>query len=378
MVRPRVRIVVEEDKFLRLLPVIFDPATPDEHQQAIADFFALDEPDFAGWCRRLRERMPDIVPAEIVFATDQADLSDKLAEADGAIVESLVIGEAELAAAPRLAIVQKFGALTHNIDRDACARRGVAVETVRRRVNVAVAEQAFALMLALVKRLCELNGVVEEAALRNAGFDPRPYDRRYTGNSNYGRIRGLKTLQGSILGLVGLGEIGREIARRARAFEMEILYFQRRRVSPDDEAALGARYVALAELMERSDVISVQLPLNASTSGIIDRAALQRVKPGAVLVDVARADLVDRAALYEALDSGALGGFGIDAGYEEPAKPGEKLLTYPNVIAMPHTAVAARQYALADVEEMCLKLWRAIRARQMRGSGQGSPSRTAP
>jgi lactate dehydrogenase-like 2-hydroxyacid dehydrogenase len=358
-----VRIVVEQDKFLRLLPVIFDPATPAEHQRAIADFFAHDEPDFAGWCRRLRERMPGIVPAEIVFARDQADLRDKLAAADGVIVESLVIGEAELAVAPRLAIVQKFGALAHNIDREACARRGVVVETVRRRVNVAVAEQAFALMIALMKRICELNGVADEAGLRHAGFDPAPYDLRYTGNSNYGRIRGLRTLQGATLGLVGMGEIGREIASRARAFEMQILYFQRNPVSAAEEAELGARHVSLGELMEHSDAISVQLPLNASTSGIIDRAALQRAKPGAILVDVARAALIDRAALYEALDTKRLGGFGIDAGYEEPARPDEKLLTYPNVIYMPHTAVAARQNALADVEEMCLKLWRAISAR---------------
>lgn len=360
MANPRPRIVVEEDKFLRMLPVVFDPDTPADHQRAIADFFAHDEPDFAGWCRRVRQQIPGLFPAEIVFAKDQADLRDKLATAAGAVVESLTVGDAELAVAPALAIVQKFGRLTLNIDHAACARRGVVVDTVRRRVNVAVGEQAFAMVMALTKRLAELNGVVGEAALRQAGFDPTPYDRRYTGNSNYGRIRGLKTLQGATLGLVGLGEIGREIARWARAFEMEILYFQRRRVSPDEEAALGARHAGLAELMERSDVVSLQLPLNDSTRGLVDRAALERLKPGAILVNVARADLVDRAALYAALDSGRLGGFGLDAGYEEPARPDEKLLTYPNVIYTPHTAVAARQNALDDVEEMCVKLWRAI------------------
>ena len=361
------RIVIEEDKFLRMLPVIFDPETPAEHRRAIADFFAHDEPDFAGWCRRVRQQIPGLFPAEIAFARDQADLTEKLATADGVIVEGLVIGEAELAAAPRLAIVQKFGALVPNIDVEACARRGVAVDILRRRVNVAVAEQAFAMMIALVKRLCELNGLVEEAALRKAGFDLTPYDRRYTGNSNFARIPGLRTLRGATLGLVGLGEIGREIARRAQAFEMDILYFQRHRVAPMEEAALGARHASLAELMERAHVISIQLPLNASTRGLIDRSLLERIKPGAILVDVARAELVDRAALYDALESGRLGGFGVDAGYEEPARPGEKLLAYPNVVYLPHTAVASRQNALDDVEEMCLKLWRAISTRMPRG-----------
>lgn len=359
-----VRIVVEEDKFLRMLPVIFDPGTPEEHQRAIADFFACDEPDFAGWCRRVRQQIPGLFPAEIAFARDQADLKDKLATAAGVVVESLRIGDAELAAAPHLAIVQKFGGLVPNIDLEACARHGVAVDMLRRRVNVAVAEQAFALMIGLVKRLCELNGVVHEAAVRKAGFDLAPYDRRYTGNSNFARIPGLKTLRGATLGLIGLGEIGGELARRARAFEMDILYFQRHRLSPVEEAGLGARHASLAELMERSDVVSIQLPLNESTRGMIDRGLLQRLKPGAIFVDVARAELIERAALYEALDSGRLGGFGIDVGYEEPARADEKLLTYPNVIYLPHTAVASRQNALDDVEEMCLKLWRAITTKQ--------------
>lgn len=358
-----VRIVVEDDAILRIVPVILDPGTPEEHRCAVADFFAHDEPDFAGWCRGVRQRIPGLFPAEVVFAKDQHDLRARLAGAAGVIVESLAIGEAELALAPGLAIAQKFGSVAPNIDVEACARRGVAVETLRRRVNVAVAEQAFALMIALAKRLCELNGIVEETALRKAGFDPTPFDRRFTGNSNFARIRGLKTLKGSTLGLVGLGEIGREVARRAHAFEMEILYFQRNRVGALEEAALGARHVGLAELMERSDFVSIQLPLNAGTRGLVGREALQGIKPGAILVNAARAELIDRAALYEALDAGRLGGFGLDVGYEEPAKPGEKLLTYPNVLYLPHTAIAARQNGLDDMEEMCLKLWRAITAR---------------
>lgn len=357
------RILIEDDAFLHVVPAILDPAASAEHRRAVADFFAHDEPDFAGWCRRVRQQIPGLFPASIIFAEDQADLRAKLGDADGVIVESLRIGDEELAAAPRLAVVQKFGAIVGNVDVEACARRNVEVATLRRRVNVAVAEQAFAMMIALAKRICELNGIVEETALRAAGFDPSPYDRRYTGNSNFARISGLRTLSGSVLGLVGLGEIGREIARRAHAFEMEILYHQRHRISPIEEAALGARFASLPEVMEDSDVVSVQLPLNNGTRGLIDRKALQRLKPGAILVNAARAELIERDALMDALDSGRLGGCGLDVGYEEPARPGERLLSYPNVIYMPHTAVGARQNALADMEEMCFKMWRAIKAR---------------
>src|SRR5262252_11079884 len=126
------RIVIEEDHFLKILPVVLDPATPPAHQRAVAEFFAHDEPDFLGWCARLRERLPGLYPAHVVFAEEQADLVAKIADADAVVVESLTIDGAALAAARRLAVVQKFGTITANIDLSACAARGVAVETLRR------------------------------------------------------------------------------------------------------------------------------------------------------------------------------------------------------------------------------------------------------
>src|SRR5579885_1146238 len=148
-----IRVLVEEDAILRIVPVILDPETPEPHRRAIAAFFACDEPDFLGWCRRVQQRIPGLYPARVEMVRDQAELAAKLPEADAVIVESLAIGAAELARAPNLAMVQKFGINAANIDIAACAAAGVAVEVQRRRVNVAVAEQALALMLALAKRL---------------------------------------------------------------------------------------------------------------------------------------------------------------------------------------------------------------------------------
>jgi glyoxylate reductase len=356
------RIVIEEDHFLKIIPVVLDPATPPAHQRAVAEFFAHDVPDFLSWCARLRERLERLYPAEVVFAEDETELAGKIVDADAVIVESFTIDAALVARAPRLALVQKFGTLTGNIDLAACAARGIAVETVRRMVNVAVAEQAFALLLALAKRLCELNGVVEEKALRAAGYKVRPRQSRYIGYSNFAGIPGLETVHGATLGIIGFGEIGREVAHRARAFAMNILYFQRRPLAPALERELGVAYRPFDELLARSDYILVQLPLNLATRGIIDRAALARMKPGAMLIDVARAELIDHAALLEALDNGRLGGFGLDVGYAEPAEPGEPLLRYRgrNVILMPHTAVGGRENALHDVEALCLSLQRGI------------------
>jgi glyoxylate reductase len=356
------RIVIEEDHFLKIIPVVLDPATPSAHRRAVAEFFAHDVPDFPAWCTQLRERLEGLYPAEVVFAEDEDDLAGKIVDADAVIVESFVIDAALIARAPRLALVQKFGTLTGNIDLAACAARGIAVETSRRMVNVAVAEQAFALLLALAKRICELNGVVEERALRAAGYRVRPRQSRYIGYSNFAGIPGLKTVHGATLGIIGFGEIGREVAHRARAFAMNIVYFQRRPLAPVFEQDLGVSYLPLSELLAQSDYILVQLPLNLGTRGMIDRAAFARMKPGAMLIDVARAELIDRPALLEALDSGHLGGLGLDVGYSEPAEPGEPLLRYRgrNVILMPHTAVGGRENALHDVETLCLSLKRGI------------------
>ena len=183
------------------------------------------------------------------------------------------------------------------------------------------------------------------------------------GIRTFARIRGLKTLSGAVLGIVGLGEIGREVASRAAAFEMTVLYHQRHRASALEERLCGARYAALDEIMTTADYIVPALPLNASTRGIIGPAQLARVNPGAILVNVARAELVDHDALVAALAEGRLGGFALDVGYAEPTPPDEALLRFQdgNVILMPHTAVAERQNGLDDMEEMCLKLWRATR-----------------
>ena len=132
---------------------------------------------------------------------------------------------------------------------------------------------------------------------------------------------------------------------------------------PDEvELALGARYTGLDELMAQSDYIIVQLPLNESTQGIIGRKQLAAVKPGSILINTARAHLVDRDALLEALDSGRLAAVAMDVGYAEPWSPDDPLLKYRDgrVIAMPHTAVGDRRVGLSDLAEMCRNIWRII------------------
>ncbi len=356
------RILVESDHFLKILPVILDPRTTPEHRNAVADFFAHDVPDFLSWCESYRPKIANLYPSEIEFAADQAEFEAKLEGAEIAVVESFQVRREALERAKRLLIVQKFGAILSNIDVSACKERRVSVVSIARSVNAIVAEHAFALMIALSKRICELAGKVTAEDLGRIGYPVTPYDRRYIGGSNYARIPHLKTLYGATLGIVGLGEVGAELAKRANAFQMSVVYYQRNRLPTHDEMTLGARYTALNELMAASDYIVVQLPLNDSTRGIIGGAELRAAKPGAILVNTARAHLVDREPLLEALDSGRLAGAGFDVGYSEPAEPYEPLLKYKsgNVILMPHTAIGDRRHGLEDYEIMLRNLSRAL------------------
>lgn len=354
-------IVVEDDPFPRLIQVILDPRTPAARVAAFSDFFAHELPDFAGWCERLRARIPDLHPAEVRLVADEAALLAALPGARVAVVESLPMGGREIAAAGgALRIVQKYGAVTTNIDAAACARAGVRLLTLRRRANIACAEHALALMLALSRKIAETDGLVSVEQLRAAGYAPAQFDRTHVANANWARITGVRTLHGTQLGIVGLGEIGRELALRALALGMRIAYTQRRRLSAEEEKCYGAVYCALDELLAGSDCVSLNLPGSAATRGFIGARELGLMKRGALLVNVSRANLVDRAALLDALASGQLGGVGLDPPYDEPGRADDPLLKFPNAIVTPHLAAAPRYNALGDFEELLTGLAAAL------------------
>lgn len=359
-------MVVEFDHYLRILAVMLDPQAPEEHRRAVVDFFAHDIPDLTARCERFRREIPGLFPADVRFAANEEELAPLLPDADIVVIELLRLDAEAVARLKPNAIVLKFGALTSNIDVEACAGLRISVLTLPRKVNIAVAEHAFALMIALAREIARYNEVVTAEHWRGRGCPIRPYDQRYTGGSNYARIAGLRMLAGSTLGLIGMGEIGREVARRANAFGMSIVYHQRKRLSSADELNFGARYAELLELMGQSDFVIVQLPLNNSTREIIGRKQLEALKPGAMLINTARAALIDRNSLLWAVQSGRLGGLGMDVGYEEPWLADDPLLqqTDKNLILMPHTAIAQREYGFSDLEQLCRKIWLVLDSRR--------------
>jgi phosphoglycerate dehydrogenase-like enzyme len=178
--------------------------------------------------------------------------------------------------------------------------------------------------------------------------------------ANWARIGGMRSLNGSTIGIIGLGEIGREIALRAAAFGMRIAYFQRTRLPPKEEETLGVSYQPLDRLLALSDWVIPQLPGDLSTRHFIDAKRLALMKPDACLINVSRADVVERNALISALRSGHLGGFALDPPYEVPGRPDDELLAFDNVVLTPHMAGSPRSNGLRDIEDLITGLAQAV------------------
>ncbi len=349
-------LVVQNDHIIRALQVILDPDCPRERVDAFADYYSVDMPEFPQWCEEIRGRYPSVAPARVILVDDQQAFLDALPGADAVVVEELEVRAAHLETAPNLRIVQNFRTDMRNIDVEACERRGIPVLPFQRNVNIAVGEHAFALMMALAKRLAETNKLLTVEVLREKGFPSRVFDRRHTANSNWARISGIKNMRGATLGIVGLGSVGREVARWAAAFGMNILYHQRNQLSAGLEAEFKARFVALNELFAQSDFISLHVPLGPTSRGMIGAEQFGHIKPGAILVDIARADLIDQDALVAAIEAGRLGGLGMDVHYREPGDPHPVLRDFERAILSPHTAIGSRVNGAEDMERLVANL----------------------
>ena len=354
-------VVVEDEPFPRLIQVILDPGAPPERAAAFSHFMAHDLPGLDAWCERVRARVGSLYPAEVRLAREEAELLESLVGAEAAVVESFAVGGREIAAAGgTLKAVHKYGWITSRIELAACERAGVRVLTLRRRANIATAEHAFALMLGLARKLVTTANLISSEQLRAAGYEPTKYDRSHTANGNWARIAGLKNLHGLQLGIVGLGEIGREVALRAVAFGMRSLYYQRHRLSADEERRHQARYCPLDALLAQSDCVTLHLPGGGATRGILSARELSMMKPGALLVNVSQPQLIDRAALLDALAVGRLGGLGMDTWYEEPGRADDPVLGFPNVIITPHLGASPRFNSLDDLQEVVVNLAQAL------------------
>ena len=223
---------------------------------------------------------------------------------------------AVFAASPRLKLVSVWGTGTDHIDLASAKEHGVTVTSTPGVNANAVAEHTMALMLAIARRIPAMDAAVRE------GQWPRGM---------------LSQLEGKTLGIVGLGAIGTRVAALAKPFGMRLIAS----TLGDDagrSAAIGARHVPIGTLLRDSDVVTLHVRLSERTTGYIDGARLSLMKPSAFLVNTARAALVDRGALLDALRDSRIAGAALDVFHEEPISAGDPLLALPNVVLTPHNA----------------------------------------
>lgn len=253
-----------------------------------------------------------------------SDPSDEMVLREGRDAAALVVRLTKVTASlmdgmPNLKIIGRHGIGVDTVDVDAATRRGILVVNVPGEMAQAVAEHAFTLLLCLQKKILPADRAVR------AGL----YDKRDA-------LRGAE-MQGKTLGLIGLGRTGRLVAAFAAAFGMKVIGYD-----PFLPAGTELREVAvkssLTEVLRKADMVSLHIPLTAATQNLFSRDTFHLMKEGALLVNVSRGGIVNEADLYEALQSGRIGGAGLDVFQAEPPDSGQPLFAHPNLVVTPHNA----------------------------------------
>jgi phosphoglycerate dehydrogenase-like enzyme len=224
--------------------------------------------------------------------------------------------------ATKMKLVQLISAGYDHVDIEAARKAKVPVANNGGANAIAVAEHTVMLMLAVLKRIVRFHNDVVAGKWR-------------AGNPNDSRVY---ELAGKTLGIVGLGNIGKKVARRAAAFDMAVQYYDIARLTEDQEDAIGARFVLLEELLRTSDVVSLHVPLTDRTRNLLGARELGMMRKNAIVVNTCRGPVIDEDALHRALTSGQIAGAGLDVFVEEPPKPNNPLFTLPNVTLSPHSA----------------------------------------
>jgi glyoxylate reductase len=270
----------------------------------------------------------------VIIPLENAALAKEWRRAQGLITYGHPpVGETLLERCPNLRVISNHGVGVDHIDLAAASARGVPVGNTPGCLDRSTADMTLALLLAVARNI-----VIGDRFARSPEFTH--YDPRIL----IGR-----EVSGSVLGIIGMGNIGKQVARRAAAFEMTILYHNRHR-DETAEAELGARYADLEELLAEADFVTLNCPLTRQTRHMISSRQLEMMKPSGILINMARGGVVDTAALYEALLSGQIAGAGLDVTEPEPLPRDHPLLQLHNVIILPHLGSASHRTRQRMVE----------------------------
>jgi glyoxylate reductase len=254
------------------------------------------------------------------------------------------IDEELLATCEALEVVATMGVGYDHVDVAALTRRGIPLGNTPDVVTDATADLAFGLLLAVARRICEAQAFVRAGRWRS--WEPL--------------LLAGRQISGATLGIVGLGRIGRAVAKRALGFDMTVLATSRRGEPMD-----GVELVELSELLARSDFVSLHVPLEEGTRHLIGEAELEAMRPGAILINTSRGGVVDQRALLRALTSGHLAGAGLDVTEPEPIAPDDVLVGLDNCVVVPHIGSATRETREAMAKRVAENLVAGLTGRRL-------------
>jgi len=301
-----------------------------------------------GWLDPLKDRCRLVIGPQDALSL-APELERSLADAAGLFcLLTIKITQELLDRAPGLKVVSNMAVGVDNIDVAACTRRGIPVGNTPGVLTDGTADLTLAILLAAARRICE-----SSADARNGRW------RTWSPTGWLG-----KDLKGATLGIVGMGQIGRAVAERARGFGMRIIFSDPK---PDQATAeqLHALPVQFDELLKYSDFISLHVPLTSETRGLIDEAALRMMKPTAVLVNTARGPIVDTEALFKALKEGWIAAAALDVTDPEPLPPEHPLYSLPNCLIVPHIGSATWNTRQAMAARACENLLAGLEGRRL-------------
>ena len=293
----------------------------------------VTDPKFADFVGDVTAQFPQL---EIVCATDELDARALAADDISGLMTQFATVDAELLAAlPGLRAIIKNGRSYHNIDTDAVRAREVAFGSVPRKGPNCVAELAMTLILASSKDLVISHKSVADGAYRYRGMKPELTAERKMA-FHWMRHVGVHEVVGKTLGIIGMGEIGCELARRAEVMGMRNIYYKRTPLSPELEQRFHAEYRDLDTLLAESDYVCVALPHTPESEKLIGAAELDKMKESAFIVNIARGGIIDEDALIAALATQRIRGAGLDVFTYEPLPADSPLCELDNVIMTPH------------------------------------------
>lgn len=293
----------------------------------------------------IRSQLPEGFELVTLKKDDDKERLDKIGRVDFILVATAKLTREMLEKAKRLRLIQHQGVGYDTTDVETAKRLGIPIGLTPEGTSIGVAEHTILLILAVYKKLVIAHNSLIKGEWLQFALRPESYE-----------------MYGKTLGLVGFGRIGREVAIRAKPFDVRILYYDKYiHASPEQKEMLGVDEVSFEKLLAESDIISLHVPLTDETRGMMNHKAFKAMKHTATLINTARGGLVNERDLYEALRGRVIAGAGLDVFEKEPPSPDNPLFKLDNVILTPHISAGTKDALIAKMQAAFANMVRVTR-----------------